>query len=42
MFYGVSHIIVPVTELERSVNIWREIIGFEESRRGEELSLIHI
>jgi len=36
MFYGVSHIIVPVTELERSVNIWREIIGFEESRRGEE------
>lgn len=36
MFYGVSHIIVPVTDLKRSVHIWREIIGFEESRRGEE------
>ena len=36
MFFGVSHIVVPVTDLERSVRIWRDVIGFTESRRGEE------
>ncbi len=36
MFYGVSHIVVPVTDLERSARIWRDVIGFVESRRGEE------
>ncbi len=36
MFFGVSHIVVPVTDLERSTRIWRDVIGFAESRRGEE------
>ena len=36
MFFGVSHIVVPVTDLERSARIWRDVIGFTESRRGEE------
>jgi predicted enzyme related to lactoylglutathione lyase len=35
MFFGVSHIVVPVTDLERSVRIWRDVIGFTESRRDE-------
>jgi len=36
MFFGVSHVVVPVTDLERSARIWRDVIGFAESRRGEE------
>jgi len=36
MFFGVSHIVIPVTDLERSASIWRDVIGFTESRRGEE------
>lgn len=36
MFFGVSHMVVPVTDLDRSVRIWRDVIGFAESRRGEE------
>lgn len=36
MFFGVSHIVVPVTDLERSAKIWRDVIGFTESRRGED------
>jgi catechol 2,3-dioxygenase-like lactoylglutathione lyase family enzyme len=36
MFFGVSHIVVPVTDLEDSIRIWRDVIGFTESRRGEE------
>ncbi|MBE0511208.1 MAG: hypothetical protein IBX49_10850 [Gammaproteobacteria bacterium] len=36
MFFGVSHIVVPVTDLDRSVTLWREVIGFAELRRGEE------
>ncbi len=36
MFFGVSHIVVQVTDLERSTRIWRDVMGFAESRRGEE------
>lgn len=36
MFFGVSHVVLPVTDLERSARIWREVIGFAESRRGED------
>lgn len=36
MFFGISHLVVPVTDLERSARIWRDVIGFAESRRGEE------
>ncbi len=36
MFYGISHLVVPVLELEPSVNIWANVVGFTESRRGED------
>lgn len=35
MFFGVSHLVVPVTDLERSANLWRDVMGFAEARRGE-------
>ncbi len=35
MFYGVSHIVVPVSDLEASINIWSNVMGFTESHRGE-------
>lgn len=35
MFYGVSHLIVPVTDLERAVGLWNGVIGFAETKRGE-------
>jgi catechol 2,3-dioxygenase-like lactoylglutathione lyase family enzyme len=35
MFFGVSHLIVPVTDLERAARLWRDVMGFAEGRRGE-------
>ncbi|RMX04141.1 DUF2621 family protein [Corticibacter populi] len=35
MFYGISHLIVPTTDLERAVTLWRDVVGFAEARRGE-------
>jgi predicted enzyme related to lactoylglutathione lyase len=35
MFFGVSHLVVPVTDLERAAALWRDVMGFAESRRGE-------
>lgn len=35
MFFGVSHLVVPVTDLERAARLWRDVIGFSEARRGE-------
>ena len=35
MFFGVSHLVMPVTDLERAASLWRDVIGFAESRRGE-------
>lgn len=36
MFFGVSHLIVPVSNLERSAGLWRDVMGFAEARRGED------
>lgn len=36
MFFGVSHVVVQVSDLERSSRIWRDVMGFAESRRGED------
>ena len=36
MFFGVSHVVMQVTDLERSAGIWRDVVGFAESRRGED------
>ena len=35
MYYGVSHLVVPVTNLERGASLWRDVMGFAVSRRGE-------
>lgn len=35
MFYGVSHLIVPVSDLERSARMWRDGMGFTEAKRGD-------
>lgn len=36
MFFGVSHLVVPVTDLERAARLWRDVMGFAEIRRGED------
>lgn len=36
MFYGVSHLMLPVSDLERSAALWRDGMGFAEARRGED------
>lgn len=35
MFFGISHLLVPVTDVERSARLWREVMGFSEVRSGE-------
>jgi len=35
MFFGISHFVMPVTDLERSAKLWRDAMGFTEVRRGE-------
>jgi len=35
MFFGVSHVILPVTDLERAVGLWCGVMGFAQGGRGE-------
>ena len=35
MFFGISHLVLPVTQLERSAALWRDVCGFAEVRKGE-------
>jgi catechol 2,3-dioxygenase-like lactoylglutathione lyase family enzyme len=35
MFFGVSHLVVPVTDLNRAASLWRDVMGFAEARSGE-------
>ncbi len=35
MFFGISHLVVPVTDVERAARLWRDVMGFAEARRGE-------
>jgi len=35
MFFGVSHLVLSVTDLERAVRLWRDTMGFAEGKRGE-------
>ena len=35
MFYGVSHIDIPVSDLDRATSLWRDAIGCQEFKRGE-------
>lgn len=36
MFFGVSHLVVPVTDVDRAARLWRDVMGFAEARRGED------
>ena len=36
MFFGVSHLVVPVSNLEHSAKLWRDVMGFSVSTQGEE------
>lgn len=35
MFHGISHIDLPVTNLTRASQFWRDVIGLTETKRGE-------
>ena len=35
MFFGISHLVLPVTHLDRAATLWRDVIGFGEARRGD-------
>lgn len=35
MFFGISQLVVPVSDLERSARLWRDVIGFAEAGRSE-------
>ena len=35
MFFGVSHLVMHVSDLERSARLWLGVMGFAEARRGE-------
>lgn len=35
MFFGITHVDVPVADLERANTFWGDQIGLQESRRGE-------
>ena len=35
MFFGISQLILPTTQLEASAQLWRDVIGFAEARRGD-------
>jgi len=35
MFFGISHLVLPVTDLEQSASLWRDVMGFGEAQRGE-------
>ena len=36
MFFGISHVVMPVTDLEATAGLWCQVIGFIEQRRGED------
>jgi len=35
MFFGLSHVDVPVTDLDRAEAFWKGVVGFREAKRGE-------
>lgn len=35
MFFGISHLVVPTTDLERAAKLWRDVMGFAEVRKGD-------
>ena len=35
MFFGISHLIVPTTQLEAATRLWCQAMGFGEVRRGD-------
>lgn len=35
MFFGISHLVVPTTDLAQSTALWTEVIGFAATQRSE-------
>ncbi len=35
MYFGVSHVVVSVSNLARAAGLWQQVMGFAESGRGE-------
>ncbi|RGE47079.1 DUF2621 family protein [Comamonas testosteroni] len=35
MFFGISHLVVPTTDLAQSTALWNEVMGFAPTQRGE-------
>ena len=35
MFFGISHLVVPVTDLQRSAALWCDVMGFAAVQRGD-------
>ena len=35
MFFGISHLIVPVTALDASAALWGDVMGFTAVQRGD-------
>ncbi|MGB3069432.1 MAG: DUF2621 family protein [Ottowia sp.] len=35
MFFGISHVVVPVTDLDAAVRLWSQVMGFTAQHRGE-------
>lgn len=35
MFFGISHVVVPVTDLDAAARLWSQVMGFSEQHRSE-------
>ncbi|MFC3217040.1 VOC family protein [Comamonas sp. JC664] len=35
MFFGISHLVLPCSDLEKATHLWRDVIGFAAARSGE-------
>lgn len=35
MFFGISHLVLPCSDLEKATQLWRDVIGFRAARSGE-------
>ena len=36
MFYGVSHVVVSVSDLTRAAGLWQNVMGFTRAGQGED------
>ncbi len=36
MFFGISHVVMPTTDLEGTARLWCQVMGFTEQQRGDD------